>query len=79
MLNFGTNYDDKADFHLFEIRTLTLYTEGGDKNCSKKRGHMKEQVQRLGRFLSGMVMPNINVFIVWGFITALFIKQDGYQ
>ena len=34
---------------------------------------MKENVQRLGRFLSGMVIPNIAVFIAWGFITALFI------
>lgn len=34
---------------------------------------MKENVQRFGRFLSGMVMPNIAVFIAWGFITALFI------
>ena len=34
---------------------------------------MKENVQRCGRFLSGMVMPNIAVFIAWGFITALFI------
>ena len=34
---------------------------------------MKENVQRFGRFLSGMVMPNIAGFIAWGFITALFI------
>ena len=34
---------------------------------------MRENVQRFGRFLSGMVMPNIAVFIAWGFITALFI------
>jgi len=34
---------------------------------------MKERVQRAGRFLSGMVMPNIGAFIAWGFITALFI------
>ena len=34
---------------------------------------MKENVQRFGRFLSGMVMPNIAVFIACGFITALFI------
>jgi PTS system mannitol-specific IIC component len=30
-------------------------------------------VQRFGRFLSGMVMPNIGAFIAWGLITALFI------
>lgn len=35
---------------------------------------MKEKVQVFGRFLSGMVMPNIGAFIAWGLITALFIK-----
>ena len=34
---------------------------------------MKQAVQRFGRFLSAMVMPNIGAFIAWGFITALFI------
>lgn len=34
---------------------------------------MKEKVQVFGRFLSGMVMPNIGAFIAWGLITALFI------
>ena len=34
---------------------------------------MKEKVQSFGRFLSGMVMPNIGAFIAWGLITALFI------
>ena len=38
---------------------------------------MKESVQKFGRFLSGMVMPNIAVFIAWGIITALFIA-DGW-
>ena len=32
-----------------------------------------EAVQRFGRFLSGMVMPNIGAFIAWGLITAFFI------
>jgi PTS system mannitol-specific IIC component len=27
----------------------------------------------MGRFLSGMIMPNIGAFIAWGLITALFI------
>ncbi len=35
---------------------------------------MKERVQSFGKFLSGMVMPNIGAFIAWGFITALFIE-----
>jgi PTS system mannitol-specific IIC component len=34
---------------------------------------LKVKVQSFGRFLSGMVMPNIGAFIAWGFITALFI------
>ena len=38
---------------------------------------MKEKVQVFGRFLSGMVMPNIGAFIAWGLITALFI-QTGW-
>ncbi|WP_459762425.1 PTS mannitol transporter subunit IICBA [Alkaliphilus crotonatoxidans] len=33
----------------------------------------QEKIQRFGRFLSGMVMPNIGAFIAWGIITALFI------
>ena len=31
------------------------------------------RVQKFGRFLSAMVMPNIGAFIAWGLITALFI------
>ena len=34
---------------------------------------MKVGVQSFGRFLSGMVMPNIGAFIAWGLITAFFI------
>lgn len=34
---------------------------------------MKEKIQVFGRFLSGMVLPNIGAFIAWGIITALFI------
>ncbi|WP_067973252.1 PTS mannitol transporter subunit IICB [Nocardiopsis trehalosi] len=34
-------------------------------------------VQKLGGYLSGMVMPNIGAFIAWGLITALFIP-DGW-
>lgn len=39
---------------------------------------MKEKVQRFGRFLSGMVMPNIGAFIAWGLITALFIPTGWW-
>lgn len=33
----------------------------------------RARIQRFGRFLSGMVMPNIAAFIAWGLITAFFI------
>lgn len=33
----------------------------------------KQTVQKIGRFMSGMIMPNIGAFIAWGFITSLFI------
>ena len=39
---------------------------------------MKEKVQKFGRFLSGMVMPNIGAFIAWGLIAALFIDAGWF-
>ncbi len=38
---------------------------------------MKNGVQKFGKFLSSMVMPNIGAFIAWGLVTALFIA-DGW-
>ncbi len=35
---------------------------------------IKGQIQRFGRSLSAMVMPNIGAFIAWGLITAIFIE-----
>ncbi|WP_042168602.1 PTS mannitol transporter subunit IICB [Paenibacillus gorillae] len=37
------------------------------------QGGARVAIQTFGRFLSGMVMPNIGAFIAWGLITALFI------
>ncbi|PKL08314.1 MAG: PTS mannitol transporter subunit IIBC [Spirochaetae bacterium HGW-Spirochaetae-7] len=39
----------------------------------KDRIDARVGLQRSGRFISGMVMPNIGAFIAWGLITALFI------
>ena len=39
---------------------------------------MKEHVQKFGRFLSAMVMPNIGAFIAWGFIAAFFIPAGWF-
>ncbi len=33
----------------------------------------RAKIQHFGRFLSGMVMPNIGAFMAWGLITAFFI------
>jgi PTS system mannitol-specific IIC component len=42
-------------------------------NKNREGGGASATVQRVGRFLSGMIMPNIGAFIAWGLITALFI------
>lgn len=39
---------------------------------------MKNAVQKFGKFLSSMVMPNIGAFIAWGFLTALFIDTGWF-
>lgn len=39
---------------------------------------MKNTLSRFGKFLSGMVMPNIGAFIAWGLITALFIEKGWF-
>ena len=41
---------------------------------TKEKGGARVAVQKLGSFLSGMIMPNIPALIAWGIITALFIE-----
>ena len=41
--------------------------------ATTNKSSAKAGIQQFERFLSGMVMPNIGVFIAWGLITALFI------
>ncbi|MBF4584178.1 MULTISPECIES: PTS mannitol transporter subunit IICB [unclassified Curtobacterium] len=41
---------------------------------AQSRGGARVAVQKFGTFLSGMVMPNIAIFIAWGIITAFFIE-----
>jgi PTS system mannitol-specific IIC component len=45
---------------------------------AKPKVTVRGVVQRVGRFLSGMVMPNIGAFIAWGLITALFLNPGGW-
>lgn len=42
------------------------------ENTGEKKD-FRVSIQKFGRFLSGMVMPNMGAFIAWGLITALFI------
>lgn len=44
----------------------------------QNKNSLKNSVQSIGKFLSGMVMPNIGAFIAWGFITALFIATGWF-
>jgi PTS system mannitol-specific IIC component len=48
------------------------------ETVDKQQSGFKVGVQKFGRFLSGMVMPNIGAFIAWGLITALFIPTGWY-
>jgi len=49
---------------------LEIFTDDKTSSDDKK---LKVAFQKFGRFLSGMVIPNIGVFVAWGLITALFI------
>jgi len=65
----------------------TAFKTTYDINIEKKGGvnmsertenkSVKATIQKLGSYLSSMVMPNIGAFIAWGIITALFIP-DGW-
>ncbi|MDO4949813.1 MAG: PTS mannitol transporter subunit IICBA [Bacteroidales bacterium] len=39
---------------------------------------MQQEIQKFGRALSAMVMPNIGAFIAWGLITAIFIDSGWW-
>ncbi len=47
-------------------------------NQVEKKKTARASVQGFGRFLSGMVMPNLGAFIAWGIITALFIPTGWW-
>ncbi|ARQ06158.1 PTS system mannitol-specific EIICB component [Macrococcoides canis] len=42
---------------------------------AEQKSGVQRRVQAFGSFLSSMVMPNIPIFIAWGFLTALFIPK----
>lgn len=76
LFKVGNIVHDKAEFPFLEFVSICNYTGNVKRKRLQKEGkHVKERVQKFGRFLSGMVMPNIAVFIAWGFIAALFIES----
>ena len=40
---------------------------------------MKNSIQKFGKFLSSMVMPNIGALIAFGFLAALFIDTGWLE
>ncbi len=57
------------------IQGITYKLNLQENMFREKRGMtIKEKVQKFGRALSAMVMPNIGAFIAWGLITALFME-----
>ena len=42
------------------------------------KNNFRINFQKLGNFLSGMFMPNIGVFIAWGFLTAMFMPSGWF-
>jgi len=44
-----------------------------DTAVAKKPGSARVGIQKVGTFLSGMIMPNIPALITWGLFTAFFI------
>ncbi|MGL4656350.1 MAG: PTS mannitol transporter subunit IICB [Sarcina sp.] len=56
-----------------------LYTsEMNQQGDKKEKVDLKQKIQKFGRTLSGMVMPNMGAFIAWGIITALFIPTGWF-
>ncbi len=42
------------------------------------KNNFRINFQKLGNFLSGMFMPNIGVFVAWGFLTAMFMPSGWF-
>lgn len=47
-------------------------------NTMQKSSIVKIRIQKFGRFLAGMVIPNISAFIAFGLVTSLFIPTGWY-
>ena len=54
-----------------------MTTTSAPERPAEQRVSARVHVQRVGTFLSNMIMPNIAAIIAWGLITAFFIP-DGW-
>src|SRR3954454_17111715 len=54
-----------------------MTTTTAPETPARQRVSARVHVQRVGTFLSNMIMPNIGAIIAWGLITAFFIP-DGW-
>jgi PTS system mannitol-specific IIC component len=70
--------------YLLILQTPTFYNEYIERNEILRKNmeavmekSLKLRVQKFGKFLSGMVMPNIAAFVAWGLITA-FVIPTGW-
>ncbi|MFC6043483.1 PTS mannitol transporter subunit IICBA [Nocardioides hankookensis] len=54
-----------------------MTTTAAPETPARQRVSARVHVQRVGTFLSNMIMPNIGAIIAWGLITAFFIP-DGW-
>jgi PTS system mannitol-specific IIC component len=61
-------------FTNIKVMTGEIYMSNiANYNEDSSKKDIRQDIQKFGRVLSAMVMPNIGAFIAWGLITALFI------
>ncbi|WFQ91805.1 PTS system mannitol-specific EIICB component [Mycoplasma feriruminatoris] len=49
------------------------------QNAKFSKNKVKRQIQKIGSFMAGMIMPTVSILIAWGLITAMFLGKyvDG--
>lgn len=57
----------------YTLRLAHVVPAGAQKG-NAMASTVKEKFSSFGKFLSGMIMPNIGAFIAWGFLSAFFIE-----
>ncbi len=47
-------------------------------DITNEKKSLKSRIQKVGSYLSGMIMPNISALIAWGLITAIFMASGWW-